>query len=59
MYVCFEKQNGTKIEMTELASPMEEATVLFTVAFLARGGNDSLGRMPAFKGMMDWMVELF
>lgn len=27
--------------------------------FLAREGNKSLGRMPAFKGMIDWKVELF
>lgn len=45
--------------MTELPSLMEETTLLFTGAFQARGGNNSPGRMPAFKGMMDWMVGLF
>lgn len=40
--------------MTELTPPMKEATVLFTGAFLARGEKDSLERMPALEGMMDW-----
>lgn len=47
-----------KTETTELISPMEETPVLFTGAFLHRGGN-SLGRIPGFKGMIDCEVELF
>lgn len=46
------------MEMTEHAYPIEEATVLFTGALLAGGGNSSLGMMPTFKGMMDCKVEL-
>lgn len=47
------------IEITELASPVEEASVLFTRALLMGGEKNSLGMMPTFKGMMDWRVALF
>lgn len=45
--------------MAGLASPVKEATVLLAGTFLPSGANSSLGRVPAWKGMMGWKVELF
>lgn len=44
------RNRDTKIEMIEVAFPVEEATVLFERAFLPRGGSSSLGNFQGSDG---------